>query len=137
MLAKFACANLAVKFSDVKLLILHKINNTRYFVFNLIYFSIMFLHNLTNLIQLSLFLLKISALGNIHSFILCLFLSIQLLEAFPSNAHFIAFSLYYFFNCKLFLISFLQFFPVKSLKNFFAFKITNNICPRHTFFLTF
>ena len=54
--------------------------------------------------------------------------------AFPFNIKLIAFSLYYFFNSKLFLICFEQFFFGKRSKNFFAFKITNNICPRHSVF---
>ena len=43
----------------------------------------------------------------------------------------------YFFNSKLFLVCFLQFFFVKSSKNFFSVKITNNICPRHSAFKSF
>ena len=68
------------------------------------------------------------------------FLSIQLLKelsviiVFPFNIQFVAFSLYYFFSSKLFLICFLQFFFIKRSNNFFAFKITNNICPRHSIF---
>ena len=47
---------------------------------------------------------------------------------FPFNVSFTAFSLYYFFNSKLFLICFLQFFSCKSSRNFYSFKITNDIC---------
>ena len=98
------------------------------------------LQNLINLIQLLLFLLKILVLENIHSFILCLFINPTVkrtIVAFPFNIWFIALSLYYFFNFKLFLIRFFQFFFLKCCNNFFVFKIINNICPRHNVFTYF
>ena len=62
--------------------------------------------------------------------------------SFPFNAKFITFSLYYFFNSKLFFnfdLPFVIFF-VKRSNNFFSFKITKNTCPRQIHiqvFLTF
>ena len=58
----------------------------------------------------------------------------QLFSKFPFNTQFIIFSLYYFFNSKLFLICFLEFFFIKPSNNFFSFKNTNNKCPRHIVF---
>ena len=55
---------------------------------------------------------------------------------FPFNIWFIAFSLYYFFNSKLFLICFFQFFFVKCPNSFFVFKIIHGICPQNNI-LTF
>ena len=40
-------------------------------------------------------------------------------------------SLSYFFNSKLYLICFLQFYFIKCLKNFITFQITNNIFQRY------
>ena len=56
--------------------------------------------------------------------------------SFPFNISFIGISLDYFFNSKLFLICFLQFFFVKRSNNLFPVKITiaKNICPRHSVF---
>ena len=54
--------------------------------------------------------------------------------AFPFNMYFIAFSLYYFFNFKFFLISFSQLFSGKYFNNFFTFKITKNIHSVFYFF---
>ena len=48
------------------------------------------------------------------------------------NIYFIAFSLYYFFNSKLFVVCVLLFFFVKRSKDFYTLKITNNTCPRDT-----
>ena len=48
--------------------------------------NLFLLHNLTNLIKFSLFL-NISVLKNIHSFIPCLFLSIQLLKELSYPFH--------------------------------------------------
>ena len=58
----------------------------------------------------------------------------RIIVSFPFNIWFISFSLYYFFNSKLFLICFLQFIFVKRSNNFFTFQITNNICPWNSVF---
>ena len=104
------------------------------------FLNLLMFQNLINLIQLLLFLVKILVLENIHSFILCLFINPTVkrtIIAFPFNIQFIAFSLYYFFNFKLFLIRFFQFFFLKRCNNFFVFKIIDNICPRHNIFTYF
>ena len=48
------------------------------------------------------------------------------------NIYFIAFSLYYFFNSKLFVVCVLLSFFVKRSKDFYTLKITNNTCPQDT-----
>ena len=101
------------------------------------FLNLLLLQNKINLIQIWLFILKISVLENIHSFILCLFINPTVkwtIIAFPFNIQFIFSFLYYFFNSKLLLICFLQFLFVKRSKNFFALEITNTICPRHSVF---
>ena len=60
-----------------------------------------------------------------------------IIVTFPFNKYFITFSLDYFLNSKLSLIWFLQFFFIKRSNNFFTFKFTNNICPRHSVFSFF
>ena len=71
LFTKFACFNLAAKLSNIStfLLELFKLDDAS---FPVTVFSLLLLHNKTNLIQLLLFL-KISVLQNIHSFILFLF----------------------------------------------------------------
>ena len=66
------------------------------------------------------------------------FLSIQLLKEllWPFHVKYssLSFHFYYFFNCKLFLICFLQIICVKLSISFFTVKITNSICPRYSIF---
>ena len=91
----------------------------------------------TNLIQISLFLLKILVLKNINSFILCHFYIFNFkrtIVSFPFNVQFIAIFLYYFLNSKLFLICFCNSFFIKRSNNFFSFNITDNICPWNSVF---
>ena len=57
----------------------------------------------------------------------------RIIIAFPFNLMFITFSFYYFFDSKLFLISFF----VARSSNFFVFKIINNKCSRHSFYTLF
>ena len=57
----------------------------------------------------------------------------QIIVSFPFKILFITFSLYYFFNSKLFLICFLQFIFVKRY-NLLSIKNINNICPQHSIF---
>ena len=62
------------------------------------------------------------------------FLSIQLLKELLQLFH-LTYSLSSFLFITLtlnFLICFLQFFFVKRSNNFFAFKVTNNICPHYS-----
>ena len=98
------------------------------------FINLFLLHNSTNLIQLSFFLIKILVL-EIFTRLYNIFFINPIIKrnivAFPVNIYFIAFSLYHFFNSEHFLISFLQFFFVKTSNNFFALKITYNICPRN------
>ena len=61
----------------------------------------------------------------------------ELLQPFHLTYNLSPLYLYYFFNSKLFLICFLQFFFVKVSNNFFTIKITNNICPWHSVFNLF
>ena len=58
----------------------------------------------------------------------------RIIIGFPFNICFITFCLYYFFNFKLFLIYFLQFFFVKLSNNFFTVNVTNTLCPQHQIF---
>ena len=59
----------------------------------------------------------------------------RIIAAFIFNIQFISFSLYFFFNFKLFLICFLQLFFIKRFNNFFSsVKITKNVCPWHNVF---
>ena len=72
---------------------------------------------------------------NIHLFILSYVFFIypaikRIIVSFPFNIWFITFCLDYFFNSKLFLICFLQFFFVQSSTNSFSVKVINNIFPR-------
>ena len=57
----------------------------------------------------------------------------SIIKSFTLNIKFFAFSLYYFFISKLFLICFLQFFVVNRYNDFFSVKISNNTRKRHIF----
>ena len=61
----------------------------------------------------------------------------EIIIAFLLNVKFISFFLYYFFNSKLFLICFLQFFFIKSCSNFYSIKVFYYICPRLSIFNLF
>ena len=62
----------------------------------------------------------------------------RIIVAFPFNIQFIAFSLYYFLNSKFFLIFFIfLILLLKRFNNFFAYKITNNLCLMHNAFSFF
>ena len=98
------------------------------------------LHNQINPIQLSLFLLRILVLENLNHlyYIFFIYRTVKrTIVSFPFNIQSIAFSLYYFFNSKLFLICFLQLFFIEHSSTFFALTITNNICPRYNVFNLF
>ena len=88
------------------------------------FLNLLLLNNSINVIQLSLILQKILVLEHIHLFILCLFTNPSIkrtIVAFSFNIQFISFSLYYFFNPKLFLICFSQlFFAIMSTAKYFG-----------------
>ena len=90
------------------------------------FLNLLLLHNWINLIHLSVFLLRFRFL------ILFIHLYYYVFFIIPNvNTQF---SPYYFFNPKLFLICFLQFFFVKCSNYFFDFKTTNKTCPEHSVF---
>ena len=92
--------------------------------------------NLPSLVQLPFFFQNILVLENILSFILCLFIipTVKRVCHNLSIQHMIDNIFCFFFNFKLFLICFFNFFFVKHPNKFFACKIRNKKCLRSSTF---
>ena len=101
------------------------------------FLNLLLLHNQINLNQFLLFLQTILVLEIFTHLYYVFFINPivkKIIIAFPFKILLIGFSLYYFFNSRLFLIWFLKFFFIKLINNFFAFKITCTICSRNSIF---